>query len=133
MAALRTGPGVDPPMLLAEEKLPAPFRRGVGVFAGERIGQLHASIALREVALVEPLHPFEMVRQRPFGCLGQHGDPILEPFPVSDSDLILCEIEVVNPQAQAFHQSQPRPVHQAGHEPLVPVEVAEESLHLLPG
>jgi hypothetical protein len=25
-------------MLLGEEKLPAPFRRGVGVFAGEHIG-----------------------------------------------------------------------------------------------
>lgn len=38
MAALRAHLGVDPPMLLGEGKLPAPFRRGVGVFAGEHIG-----------------------------------------------------------------------------------------------
>ncbi len=76
---------------------------GDSCLAGERRGQLHPSMALGEVPLVEPLHAFEVVSQGPCDRLRPHGDPICAPFPIPDGELVLCESEGVNPQARAFH------------------------------
>lgn len=35
------------------------------------------------------------------------------------------------PQAEAFHQSQPGPVHQARHEPSVALDLTQDGFHLL--
>ena len=44
--------------------------------------------------------------------------------------MVLAEIDVLDPEAEAFHQSQPGAVQQAGHEMLVAVELGQDGADL---
>jgi len=40
----------------------------------------------------------------------------LSPLPIADDNLVLGEIQVLNPRPQAFHQSQATALQQLGHQ-----------------
>ena len=46
----------------------------------------------------------------------KHGDPVLLPFAVANEDAPWFEVDVLDAQASAFQQTQPRAVKKAGHE-----------------
>ena len=77
MPALRTGLPVDLLALLREDPLPAPLRRSIRVFARQSIWHLDAAVSVRQVLLMHDYHAPEVLTQRLFGTLRQHGDPIL--------------------------------------------------------
>ena len=45
---------------------------------------------------------------------GQHGHPILVPFGLTHRDLQASEVDIFDPQPQAFQQAQARAVEQPG-------------------
>jgi len=69
------------------------------------------------------LDPLEMFLERGLERFGKQGDAVLGPFAVPDQDFVLGEVDVLHPQAQAFHQAQPCTVEKRGHQPFVPGEV----------
>lgn len=67
----------------------------------------------------------EMLSQGAVNRLGQHGASILIAFALADGDLIQREIEILDPQAQAFEHPQPGPVENQTDQAVGAVEVAE--------
>jgi hypothetical protein len=66
-------------------------------------------------------HPAKMFLQRSLHSLGQHCPPILDPLSIPHGDLPGRHVHVLHPQPEALQKPQPRAVHQAGHQPPVPV------------
>ena len=53
---------------------------------------------------------FQMSREICGKPLRQHGQPILAPFPVTDLNLSILEVEILDPKPQAFEETQARAV-----------------------
>ena len=68
--------------------------------------------SLLEIAPVHDAHAAEMLLQRLHQVFGQHGHAILPALAVAHDDLAIREIDVLDPQRQAFDLPQPRAVQQ---------------------
>ena len=66
-----------------------------------------------------------------FHYLRQKGDAILLTFAVSDGDLVRCEIDILNPEAQTLHEPQTRSIQQRRHQPLIAGQMTKNGLHLV--
>jgi hypothetical protein len=62
-------------------------------------------------------------------CQRQSDGPY--PFSIPDGDLASFEIDVLDPEAEAFHEAQAGAVHQAGHEPFLVAKMGEYRFHFL--
>ena len=94
--------------------LPPPFAIGIGVFTLQSIGQVNGAMAGSQVFLMQSFNPLKMLCQRPAERIGQNSGSILIPFTGPDDDLMLFKINILNPQAQTLHQTQPTAIQQAG-------------------
>jgi hypothetical protein len=56
-------------------------------------------------------------QQRPW----QEGHAVLLPLAVVDDEVVLAEIDVLDPEAEAFHEPQTGAVEQTGHEEFLAV------------
>jgi hypothetical protein len=63
----------------------------------------------------------------------EHGDPVLESFSVSDCDLALGEVDVLDPQAEALHEAEAAPIEELGHELIGGGEAADHLACLVLG
>jgi len=113
-----------------EDPLPTPFLSSIGILAFQGIWQAHPSPSSPQVLLVPALDLPEMLKQGFLDCGGEHRDPVLFPFAVSDHDLVLGEVGVLDPQAAAVHEPQSCPVEQYRHQWRSPVHPSQESAHL---
>jgi hypothetical protein len=70
------------------------------------------------------------LRQMPFQLVAEfirkYCDTIFLPLAVSDHDLIEFKIDILDPQAYAFHQAQSAAVKQASHEGVLAVQTGHE-------
>ncbi len=79
------------------------------------------------------LHAHEMFAQRPLEARGQKGDAFAHAFAVAHRDLCVAEVDIFDPQAQTFEESQAAPIEQLSHEAIVARQVGDDSVGLLPG
>jgi len=105
VAALGVGAGVGPAVLLGEYPLPGPFAGGVGVFPLDSGGEEHASPAFGKVLVVDFTDLGEMFFKTVFQGGGEHGDAVFGSFTVVNDDFIAGQVDVLDPQAEAFLKS----------------------------
>src|SRR6059058_4423025 len=63
----------------------------------------------------------------------QHSHSVLAPFAVADRDLVRREIDVLDPQAAAFEESEPRAVEEQRHQAGRAIQLLEDRPDLLAG
>ena len=89
--------------------------------------------SLRQVAPMQRDGPFDVSPKRFAQALRQERRPVLLPFPVADEEMPLAEVDVLDPEPEAFHQPEPRAVEQPGHQPGRAVELGEDRADLVAG
>lgn len=72
--------------------------------------------AERQIAVVDAAHCVDVKAKRFDERAGQHCEPILGAFPISDDDASRVELDVVDTKAKAFGQPQSGAVKKAGLE-----------------
>ena len=63
----------------------------------------------------------------------QHGDPVLETLAVAHQDFATRKLDILDPQAQTFHQAQAGAIKQAGNQPMGTLQSLKQRPHLGPG
>src|SRR5690606_38117549 len=108
---------IDAPRYRRKCVLPAPFAFCGSVLARQGIGQPHSPEAGSQVPLVNTSCMRQLRMQTIEADGGQHGSAILAALAMTDQDLASGEVDVLDPQTQAFHQAQSGAVEQARHQP----------------
>jgi hypothetical protein len=67
--------------------------------------------------------------QRNDQVLGKHRHPVLATLAIANDDLAALELDVLDPQAQAFHEPHARAVEEGGDKPLHACHLLEERSH----
>ena len=128
-----TGFGMGRALGGGEDVLPCPFSTGVGVLAIQSGGQRGAAIPLAQVVVVDIFDMLQMFLQERQEGLREYGHPILAAFAIPHDDLALLEVDVLDAQAEAFHQPQAAAVEQFGHQPLCAREEPDHAPDLIAG
>jgi hypothetical protein len=115
-----------------EEVLPHPFRFGERVFAFEGVGQRDQAVAFLESLLMEEVDTLHVFAEGGDEVLGEHGEAVLEAFAVTNDNLALAEVDVLDAQAEALHEAQPAAIEELGRELVGAGEAAHELLDLFP-
>lgn len=104
-----------------------------GYLRPERVGQVDPPGAGRQVLLVEQADAREVAAERLDQRHRQRGAPVLLPLAGADGDLVVAEVEVLDPQADALHHPQPRAVEERDHQAVGAAGVGEDAPRLLAG
>ena len=88
-------------------------------------GEVNFSGAAGEVLSMQFSHPLEMGAQCIAHLFGQDGDAFAKAFTVAHGDAVVSEINILYPQAHAFHEAQSAAVEQLRHEPIIAFEPGE--------
>jgi drug/metabolite transporter (DMT)-like permease len=103
---------VDRKLHRGKNILPGPFPSGIRILAIERIGQPDLAMPGRQVLAVEFGDADHVIAQGWHHAGRQHRHPILEALAVAHENLATLEIDILHPQAQAFHDAQTSAIHQ---------------------
>ena len=117
---------VHPPVPLGKNELPSPFVCGIAVLAREGVRETHPPMTFGKISLMNGVDPSKMLDQRLLGRLRKHGDAILGTLAAPHSDLICPKVDVLHPQTQTFIQPEARAIHEARHDPDLPIESAHD-------
>lgn len=112
VAAGDTGSGVSGERVGGEDVLPDPFFWGVGVLTGQGVGEVDGAVAFGQVLLVDHLDPLEVFLEGEDEAIGKDGDAVLHSLAIVDGDKVLVEVEVLNTEADAFHEAESGAVEQ---------------------
>ena len=63
--------------------------------------------------------------------IGKHRYPVFIALATADQDLALIEIDILDPQAHAFHQTHARTVEQASHQTVQPLHQRQQTTRLV--
>ena len=96
MAAGDAGAGVLRKAGRGKDVLPAPFAVGVGVFAGQGVGQKDLSVTCGQVFVVQDAHLAQVFLQRGVEASGEDGGAIFGSFAITDDDLVLGKVDVLD-------------------------------------
>ncbi len=92
-------------------KLETPIATPTGcrtwAFAGEGVRQRSPAQAARQVLRVLLAHPLKMHLQRRLDGRREHGHAVFPALAVADGNFVALQVDVFDPQAQAFQQSKP--------------------------
>jgi hypothetical protein len=122
------GIGVDAQSWRGEHELPSPFSWSVWVFSGESIGERCAAEVSEQVAFEWIVDGFKMSFEGGDDWTWEHGDAVFLSFAGSDGDCSQIEVEVFNPEVDAFIEAETWAVEDAGHEEFRACEVCESVL-----
>lgn len=131
VAACDAGTGVLGQGTGREDILPAPFPVSVWVFARQGVGQVNGAVALGQILFVQRLHPLEVFLEERCKAVGQHRHPVLRPLAVADDEGSPLRFEILDAQAQAFHQSHAAAVDQLSHQLVCARQAADEARRLV--
>src|SRR3972149_12078161 len=115
-----------------KDPLPAPLFPCVWVFALKRIGQSDSAQASLQISLMLSFYQIKVLGERFFDCCGKHRVAVLVSLASPDYDLVTGEINILDPQPQAFHESEACSIEQHGHDPIRAAEAAKDRPDLLP-
>ena len=110
-----------------KDVLPEPFPVRIWVFVLESQGKINCPKAIQQVFLVDDLYIFQVNTQGLNERVRQDGEAVVLPFPISDDDLMVVKVYILDPQAQGFHDAQPASIHNLGNEPVGTGELGEQS------
>jgi hypothetical protein len=99
-----------------EDVLPGPLTRGVGVFLFEGIWQVHGSVALLEILLMDLLDAGKMFSERRNQALREHGHTVFFAFAIADHQILLFKVDIFDSQANTFNEAQARTVENFCHQ-----------------
>jgi len=108
-------------------------RRGGKGTPTARATSVQHGVLAGQILFVEVFHPLEVLRQGLFHRHGQDGDVVPLPFVIAHDDLALFEIQVLDPQAQAFHEAQAAAVEELCHQQVDAGELRQHALHFAAG
>ena len=94
--------------------LPGEFPGGGGVLLGKRIGQGYFAVSFFQISLVDQPGDFDLFFQFRYERIGQEGGAIFFAFAVADGDGFVVEVNIFDPQAQAFRDAQPAAIQEFG-------------------
>jgi hypothetical protein len=98
-----------------EEVLPCGFAGGVGVFAGEGVGEVDFAEAVSEVGLVDALDGLDLALESGDEGVGEDGGAVVFALAIADDDGVAAEVYVFDAQSKAFHEAQPGAVEDLCH------------------
>jgi len=125
--------GIDREAGGGKDVLPAPFAGGVGVFAGQGVGQENVAATFCQIVLVHFFDHQQMCTERLDQLLGEDGDAICGSLAIADNDLVLGEVDIFNAQTHAFHETQSTAVEELGHEQVDARHLAEHGVNFISG
>jgi hypothetical protein len=103
----------------------------VGELAGQGVGEDDGGVSLIEVGEEPPVDAFEVILEGSVETGGENREALVVAFRFADEDLVVLEIEVLDAQAEAFHEAQAAAVEELGHELVFAGEVAEDEADLV--
>src|ERR1044072_8340175 len=121
------------PLLGREDVLPAPLECGPGVLSGQGVRQVDTAMPLGNILAVELSHRFEMRPQGRLKAPWEDRPTVFLSLAVPDGDLAEREIDILDPEPQAFHQAQAGSVEKRAEEFVHPPETVQDGPDLLPG
>ena len=95
---------IDRTLSGGEDVLPGRLAIGIGIFTFEGIGEVNFAITFPEIPLVTDFHPLNLHAEVEEDAVGERDGAILLAFRVANDDLMTGKINVLDAQAQAFHQ-----------------------------
>jgi len=95
------------------------------------MGQLDPAGSVGEIPLMEALGLLQVLGEGNLQGGGQEGDAVLGALALANGDGAGAEVDVLDPEAAALHESHAGSVEQAGHEPGRAVEEIEDRAYLV--
>ena len=75
------------------------------VFPCKSVGQIDVSIACGQVFRMDQFRASKLSLQRLLSRLRQHRHPVLRAFRITDDQLMIGEIDILNAETDAFHEA----------------------------
>jgi len=133
MTALQTGSRVKGTFGSRKEVLPDEFAAGIGVFDFEGVGEVDLSKTGSQVFFVKEAGAFDLAFQIGDDGFGQGGDAVLFALPVADGNCPVVEIDILDAQADAIHQTQAAAVEQLSHEFVDALKLGDDAQDFIAG
>jgi len=108
-----------------EDILPRPFAGCVRIFPVQGAGKINGAAAVREVLVVEFLNPGEVRLQRAAESLREDGNAFPHTLALSNGNLPISKIDILDAQPETFEQAQTAPVEEVGHDPVISLQMGE--------
>jgi hypothetical protein len=124
---------IDPPPRCWKHVLPAERTFGISVLARQCARKRHRAETDLQVARVRHAGLFDLCLQSVPQGSRQYGPAILPALALAHHDLAAIEVDILDPQAQAFHQPQAAAVQQPGHQCFPSVHRTQQRRRLCPG
>jgi hypothetical protein len=122
------GPGHMAELRGGEDKLPSPFAGGIRVFAGDGFRHRCAGVVPEKIFIVLDLHFSELKTERIDERARKECGPVLIALTVSDKNMSVVEIYVLDAKVDAFIESHAGAVEEAGHHVSCPGHSGEDVL-----
>jgi hypothetical protein len=110
-----------------EHPLPGPFARGGGILEAQRAGELHVTRAGAEVGGVLVPGAFELLPEIGRGGSWKERDAIFAALALSNDDVACAKVQILDPQGDAFGDTQACAVKELCHQERRAVEVIEDA------
>jgi hypothetical protein len=128
--SLEPGARVDRSPGRGEDVLPGRLAIGVGILLGQGMRQVDSTEPRGDIPIVPAPNGIDLPHQGFHQRSGQEGHAVFLPLAVADDEVLLAEIDVLDPEAEAFHQPQPGTIKQTGHEMLLAIELGQDGADL---
>lgn len=122
---------IKPQNARRENVLLAPLFFSVGILACQRVGQGGGSMAVSKALLTQPFYFPQMLLERRDERIRQNGDAVLLALAVSNSDLEVVKINVLDAERETFAQPEARAVEQSDDKMMDVIESGENDFDLL--
>lgn len=111
------GGGINAQLTRGEHPLPFPAHARLRIFFNQPIGQPHPGDIRSPVSFPQSLQSGQLRPQFGNQSFWQDRHSVLVTLAGECLEPLSLEIQVMDPQAQQFHQAQARTIGQLGHEP----------------
>ena len=109
-----------------EDKLPGELALSLGILTRHGRWEFYCAKTVFKIILMKRPDLCDLCLKRLRQCRGKHGDPIFVPFSLADKDSAMPEIQILDPQPDALHESHSRTVQQMSHEAIDTRQVAQD-------
>lgn len=119
-------PRVRRPPVGREHVLSTPFAGGAWIRSLERSGQPDSAQAVAQINAMQVLDIVQMPAQRADEAIGEDRNAILGTLAVPDENRATSEVEILDPQSDAFHDAHPAAVQQLAEQAMDAAERAQQ-------
>ena len=113
--------------------LPGKLTGGIGIFPFKGIGEIDGAQSPDQILVMQGSDLLEVESQGLEQGVGEHGEAVIFSLAISHDDLVIVKIQILNTQAQDFHEAEAAAVHKLGHELMDPVHLRDHPLGLVTG